>query len=506
MASGTKLSHATFAPKVLVGGMFLESHSFAPLPTTAHEFLITRGATLIETARASESILAGGIRALEARGANIVPIVCAVAPPGGLAEHAVYVGLRDELVAAAIEHRPDAIFLQLHGAMGTTELEDSEGELVSRLREAVGPNVPIAAGLDMHACVTRAMLQATPIWVACKENPHIDYSLAGARAAEILLQTLAATIRPVSYAIWLPLLLRGKLGTKAGPLAELHALRRSWEQQPEIEDISIYNTYAFLDAREAGQCVTVTANDLSPQASATAESLAREIWDRREEFGVDRPSVEEVFGTLKAGEGPLIVGDHGDRVLGGSPGDGTFLLRYILSERPDLRVLLPLTDPVAVERAIDIGVGGTFEMALGGRITRDEAPVSGRWQVKHLGEGSFIQQGPFMANEPAEMGRTAVLASGNLTLIVTTRPGFSQDPAFFLSNGEDPARHDVVVCKSGFHFEPAFASYGRCVALETPGLTNYVPGRFKFVRRPSYWPEDPAVVPDFRVHSFALRE
>lgn len=505
MASGTKLSDATFAPKVLVGGMFLESHSFAPLPTTAREFLITRGATLIETSRASESILAGGIRALEARGATIVPIVCAVAPPGGLAEHTVYEALRDELVAAAIEHRPDAIFLQLHGAMGTTELEDSEGDLVSRLRGAVGPNVPIAAGLDMHACVTRMMLQATPIWVACKENPHIDYSLAGARAAEILLQTLEATSHPVTYAIWLPLLLRGRLGTKAGPLAELHALRRSCEQQAGVEDISIYNTYAFLDAREAGQCVTVTASDFSSRASATAESLAREIWDRRAEFGVDRPLAEEVLGAFRAGEGPLIVGDHGDRVLGGSPGDGTFLLRHFLSERPDLRVLLPLTDPIAVERAVETGVGGSFEMTLGASITRDEAPVSGRWRVKHLGAGTFIQQGPFMANEPADMGPTAVLTSGNLTLLVTTRPGFSQDPAFFLSNGEDPALHDVIVCKSGFHFEPAFARYGRCIALETPGLTNYVPGRFKFVRRPNYWPEDPAVVPDFRIHSFALR-
>lgn len=168
-----------------------------------------------------------------------------------------------------------------------------------------------------------------------------------------------------------------------------------------------------------------------------------------------------------------------------------------------MRALVPVTDPNVVALAFEAGVGRTIETPVGGTITPDEVPAPGRWTVKHLGDGTFVQRGPFLANEPAAMGPTAVLTCGAVTVIATSRPGFSQDPAFFLSNGEDPAKYDVVVCKSGFHFEPAFRPYGRVVAVDTPGLTNYVPGHFRYVRRPVLWPEDPSVRPDFRVHTYA---
>ena len=55
----------------------------------------------------------------------------------------------------------DAVYLDLHGAMVSEPFEDGEGELLRRVRAAVGPEVPIAISLDYHSNVTPEMVEAS---------------------------------------------------------------------------------------------------------------------------------------------------------------------------------------------------------------------------------------------------------------------------------------------------------------------------------------------------------
>src|SRR5438876_567004 len=64
--------------------------------------------------------------------------------------------------------------------------DDGEGELLKRVRQAVGPRVPIVASLDLHANVTRAMVERADALVAYRTYPHIDMADTGARAARLL--------------------------------------------------------------------------------------------------------------------------------------------------------------------------------------------------------------------------------------------------------------------------------------------------------------------------------
>ena len=43
--------------------------------------------------------------------------------------------------------------------MVTEHLDDGEGELLARVRKVVGPRVPVVASLDLHANMTRAMIE-----------------------------------------------------------------------------------------------------------------------------------------------------------------------------------------------------------------------------------------------------------------------------------------------------------------------------------------------------------
>src|SRR3546814_14750952 len=86
-------------------------------------------------------------------------------------DHRCYLALKDELIAAAGESACEAVALELHGAMATDALADAEGDLLTDLRAAVGPAVPIGIGLDLHGPVTPALLEAVDICIHCQENP-----------------------------------------------------------------------------------------------------------------------------------------------------------------------------------------------------------------------------------------------------------------------------------------------------------------------------------------------
>lgn len=491
--------------RVFVGRLFQEGNSFSPLPTDSSNFVIASGSDMLTDARRSASSLGGGMRVLKAAGAELCPGLSAIAPPGGLVREATYEALRDELIDGATVAHADGVFLDLHGAMATESCDDAEGDLLGRLRSRIGPEIPIAIALDLHAHVTPAMLEAVDICIACKENPHTDYADAGAHAADLLLQRLEGRISPVTALVTLPLVIGARLGTGEGPLAALHTLRREAAKSPGVLDISIYNTIPFLDARGAGQSVTVTTNGHNAQAAAAAADLARALWDCRDEFTPDLPSLAEVLAKVaeaRPAARPFVLGDQGDRVLAGAPGDATAILSEILTNWPDLKAVIPVTDPGAVAAATAAGVGHRLTYALGGRLSEMADPLEADWRVVQLGDGRFVQRGPYLAGEPADLGATAVLEHDNVTVLATSKPGFTQDPEAFASNGIDLDGYDVVVSKSGFHFRISFEGLGTCVVVDTPGLSNYAPGLFHYRLRRPCAPEDPIDSPSFEARLF----
>jgi len=480
--------------RVLIAGLFHEGNSFSSRVTGESSFAVTRGEAVLAKARVSSAGLGGAFRYLRGQSVTLLPVATAIAPPGGPVDDDFYAGFRSEIIEAVRIGNPDGIYLDLHGAMITQTRDDPEGDLLAALRETVGPQVPIAANLDLHAYVTATMLRNADIIVACKENPHTDYDEAGARAAELLLLLLNGAVRPVTAAVWLPLIIGARMETGNGPLARLHEMRRALvARSANLLDISIYNTTTLVDAPNAGQCITAIADDDPDCARETAETLAQAFWAARDEFTHELPSLACVMAKLKAGRirPPVILGDQGDRVLAGTPGDGTAVLHELLTDWPDMRALVPVTDADVVRAAGRIGVGGKLRGDVGGRFSKGVTPVNADWQVLALGDGKFVQEGPFLAGEPAALGDTALLRTGNITVLATSLPGFTQDPEAFRSQGADPADFDVVVAKSGHHFKLSFARTGPCIAIDTPGLSNYRAGFVPFQKRRPIYPEDP---------------
>lgn len=485
--------------RVLIGGLFHEGNSFSKALTRGDKFTVVEGADVLTTARTSGAGLGGACRFLMQQDVELVAYRKATASPDARVADDFYFEFRDGLLKAAAAARPDCVYFELHGAMLTSSLDDAEGDLLSSLRAALGDKVIIAVSLDLHAYVTRTMLTSADIVVACKENPHSDFHLAGELAARLMLQKRNGTLRPVTAAVWVPLFVGSQMETAKGPLSRLHTLRRKMlAANPSVLDISIYNTQTLIDVADGGHCITVITDNDEVTAREVATSLARELWSMRDEFTPDNPPLAKVLDDLEQGRlaRPVILGDGGDNALAGTAGDGTFMLNEFLTRRPHLRAAVPVADPDVVSRAKKAGKGNTFSACVGGKFSDDVAPVCAEWSVEHLSDGRFVQAGPFLANEPADFGDTAVLSRDNVTVLVTTRSGFTQDVAAFRSQGIEPANYDAIVVKSNHHYKLSFAEVGPCITVDTPGISNMQSGTLPFVKRRPIYPLDRIIDPD----------
>ncbi|TPG57748.1 M81 family peptidase [Roseomonas nepalensis] len=486
--------------RILAGGIAQESHSFNPVPTGRSWFNIRAGREAVEGARGSNSVLGGIVDAAEASGAEVIVPVLFRAQSGGPVEEAVFADARDILCDAARRGDFDAIVLPLHGGMLTPSLEDPEGALMAALRAIVGDDVPMTAGFDLHAHVTPEILARCDLLAGYLTNPHADQGSTGRRATRAALDMLEGRLRPALAAVHLPMLTLGHDRTDEEPLLSLHRRAREAVERGAAHDVSIFNAQQFLDVRGLGQWVLAYGNGTPPDDVAL--ELARTLWDRRRELIGTYPSLEEQLDRAARGTPrPLVLGDQGDRVAGGSPGDGTHVLRALLA-RGDLPAsAVPVVDAEAVRACLAAGPGREVTLTVGGRFSRVAPPTEVTGVVVAAGTSAeVVYDGPADAGYRAALGAHAVLRAGKVHVVLTDQPYSYLDPGYFRAMGVDPAQLGIVVTRSGYHFTLNYAAIGECVTVDTPGMTSYRVAELPFtVARPFFPLDDIEVTP--RLHA-----
>ncbi|MDX8450812.1 M81 family metallopeptidase [Mesorhizobium captivum] len=493
--------------RIAVGRFAHESNGFNPLVTTENFLLIQRGGELME--RASGSTLAGFVQALRDIDAEILPTLSISGAAGGFIAHDTFVKLLSEFLDRVEASKPDAILLELHGAMATTETPDADGWVLSALRERVGPNVPIAVGLDLHAHVTNKMLENSTICIACKENPHSDVIECGLKATRMLVDVLEGRLAPVTTAVRIPMVIPGAGETDAGPLFDIHeTARRFATEHQSIEDISIYNVFRCVDDDDMGQVVTLITNGADPSVKQVARTLGAKFWDNRDAFRDNLLTVKEAFALIENGDDqkPYLLADMGDRIGAGAPGDSVVLLSEALDHHPTLSGVLTITDEKNAVRAYEVGTGAEVTLDVGGHITPGfmSRRIAGR--VVHISEGEYTLAGPLCGGEIWDMGKTAViLVDDRILVILTSKPTADHDPAVVSSQGIDMSKLDFVVVKSGYHFTLNYRGLGTPVFVETPGVGYYRKGTLPYAKG-RFWPEHPIELCELTATTFGVAE
>jgi microcystin degradation protein MlrC len=470
--------------RIGIGGFQHETNSFAPTPARLADFVepdawpgLVRGPELLPAIAGINLPAAGFAEAAAAAGHALVPLLWCSASPLGLVEEAAYETIAGWLLEALEAAGPlDALYLDLHGAMVAAHLEDGEGELLRRIRHRVGPDLPIIASLDLHANVTRAMVEHATLLVAYRTYPHIDMAATGARAARGLAPLLggarpAKAFRKLDFLVPLPWQC-----TTIAPAAGLYArLAEREEASPDLLGLSLAMGFPQADIAECGPSV-LAYGTTPPSAAAAADALASDLAAAEPGFAgriwTPEEAVAEALRRADPAAGPVILADTQDNPGAGADSDTMALTEALVREGARGALSGLICDPAAAAAAHQAGQGATLELALGGRSpVPGSRPLAARFRVERLGDGAFTGEGPFYRGARMQLGPMALLETGGVRIAVSSRKQQAADQAMFRHLGADPARHPIVALKSSVHFRADFEPIASTVLIVAgPGV------------------------------------
>jgi microcystin degradation protein MlrC len=435
--------------RIGIAGIAIESSTFCPHRSTVADFTVLTGQELLDIydwARPGQE-LAGA--------AEWVPVLRARALPGGPLLASAYAALKADLLDRLQAAGPlDGVLLDIHGAMSVDGLVDAELDLVTAIREVVGPDAYLSAAMDLHGNVSEGFARALDLLTCYRTAPHVDTWETRERAARNLVTALDRGTRPVKAWVPVPVLLPGeKTSTRVEPAAALYATVPDIEARDGVLDAAVWVGYAWADEPRCHAAVVVTGWDAEAVAGGARE-LAEHYWKVRHEFTFVAPTAtldECVDAALASSARPFLISDSGDNPGAGGADDVAWTLGRLLARDLPSAVCASVTDPDAVAALQAHTIGDEVAVTVG------DAFGSGLGRVLVQGRLRFVS--------PA----AAVITVGGLDAVITARRTAFHDPAAFTEVGLDVTAYDIVVTKIGYLEPGLYAIAADWLLALTPG-------------------------------------
>jgi microcystin degradation protein MlrC len=456
--------------KIFTGGLLTETNTFSPLPTgraTFEEMLFLRRGEepdppqgfdlcrpFMERGRAAGWEVSVGLRAF--------------AQPAGKVVQSCYEELRDELLGDLQDAMPvDAVFLSLHGAMVAEEEDDGEGDIIERVRQLIGPDVPIGVHIDPHCHLTRKMVDNADVIKIWKEYPHVDIVERANEVFDLVSAQIEGAPRPVPVVYNCGM--TQMFHTTREPMRSFVDRIIALEGQNGIQSISIAHSFPWGDVPDLGTRVLVYADDESNRthAETLAASLGQELWEMREAVGTPYLTLDESLDrAYAAANGPVVISDGPDNAGGGAPADSTWFLRRLLERDERDWAVGYIYDPQSVRFAFEAGEGAWLNLRVGGKtcsLSGDPVDLEGR--VTGTLPDAIVRFGDL----EVPVGDAAGLDLGNnrhIVLIALRNQTF--DHALFSQLGVDLDSKRAVIVKSSQHFHARFSELAADILYAAP--------------------------------------
>ncbi|MFN7925069.1 MAG: M81 family metallopeptidase [Bryobacteraceae bacterium] len=492
-------------PLIAIGGIMHETNTFNSHKTTLADFGvgvggagILRGQEITREFETGNSTTSGVIAGAKEHGFDLYPTLSAGPQTIGTVTDEAFDTLMDELIRRLKERPFDGVILTLHGTMVVESYPHGDAEVVRRVRQALGPSMPIVVTHDFHANVSEEIVALSNVLICYKETPHLDSKDRGLQAARIMARIVRGEVKPTQALAKPPMLYNLVFhNTFQGPLKPIVDESKRLETLPKFLAVSVPGGYQWADIPAMGpSVVVVTDNDLE-LARREAKRLADMVWNTRGALKLNLPDPATAVKIAMASDKfPVTLMDTGDNIGGGSAGDSTFILEELVKQKAT-GWAVAIADEPAVKAAFQAGVGGDFDMPVGGKTDNMHGkPVRIRGKVKSLHDGKYIE--PAVRHGGTrywEMGLTAVIEAEGSTrdlpniVEVTSKRVFPGSIHELVSVGIYPERMKILVAKGTVApraaYEPVSA---RIIEVDSGGVTAVNPARFKFqrVRRPLF--------------------
>ncbi|HEV3302105.1 MAG TPA: M81 family metallopeptidase [Planctomycetaceae bacterium] len=487
--------------RVLLAGLFHETHTFLDGTTGLADFAVRRRDELFDAA-GDGSPLSGVLQVAASCSWEVRPVIDLRATPSAIVDDAVFTLFWDEFATAYARERTaglDGIFLVLHGAMVCPSVRDVEGELIDRIRSLPGArDFPVCGVLDLHGNLSRRTIEQTQGLIAYRMNPHADARQAAVDAALLMDRILTSGRKPLSVFESCPMILPPTAtGTADEPMRSLEALARQAERESlELVAVNVFAGYSFADTFDTGLSFSAaTFGDPEPARRCLRRLREHALANRQEGHVIDLPLSEclpRVLECIAGRQTPIALVEPADNIGGGAPGDAPTILRMLIENQIEGAAVI-LNDPAAVQSLADLSVGGSRKLCVGGKASRFTDPQleldvtlvsrsDGRFELEdresHLAS---------MCGVHIDMGPCAVVRSAGVTVLLTSKKTPPFDLGQLRSQGIEPEKLSVIGVKAAVAHRRAYDRVTKAsftVATPGPCSSDLRSFPYKHVRRP----------------------
>ena len=469
--------------RIFTAALATETNTFSPIWIARRDFedsLYAPPGQHPETPTLCTAPITVGRRVCAEKGWELIEGTAAWADPAGMVNRATYEGLRDEILGQLAAALPvDAVVLGLHGAMVAQGYEDPEGDLLTRVRAMIGPEVLLCAELDPHSHLTAKRVQAADFFTVFKEFPHTDFVDRAEDLWRIAADTLEGRVRPVMSVFDCRMI--DVFPTSRQPMRGFVDRMLAIEaEDPRVLSLSAIHGFMAGDVPEMGTKMIAVTDGAPEHGAALARRLGLELHANRGRHIM--PMVDEraaVAAAMAAPAGPVVIADAWDNPGGGTAGDSTVILKELIARGATGVAVGTIWDPVAVQLCQAAGEGAVMALRFGAK----SAPLTGE-PVDALVEVLRLQPAAEMTfGESVVPFGDAVrirLVGTGIEVILNTIRAQNYDPSLFAALGIDPLAQKILVIKSTNHFYAAFSQIAAEIIYCSAG-------------RP--YPNDPATTP-----------
>ena len=527
--------------RALLTGFFTETNTYVAEGTIA-SFTRTPGDDILNQNRGVNSTLGAYINYCEEHDVEMVNGASYLGNPAGLLKNEDYQTMKADIMDGAKKAGPiDLLMLYFHGAACVDGVADPELDITNGLKEILGDDITILAlAMDLHGKCSDELNKTVDLLSSVHMYPHIDYFNRATELMSYLPKVLDGSIKVTRHVEFLPLIF-GPTTTMNGIGAGILSKLTEINARPDIMDISYMHGFPYADHKFTGGYIMVTTDNDMALAKKEAVAFGEWIWAQREELNtpqmtteqavqaviqelqttedykprpkidLDRLATDEAYQDKLAEEAidtsfgfvpdwtkkPIVVNDTADNPGGGTGGADTHVLRKFLEANIERSAFIGITDPVVAKQAQEAGVGSIIKVSLGGTpvsgIELDGEPIVAKAYVKQISDGRVTNR-IVVAGTRWDVGISATLIIGGMTITVTTSAWQSFDNSLALNGGIDPRDYKLVIVKSSAHFRAYYTPIAdRIFTADGPGGTTTIVTNFspKNLRGPVY-PWDPS--------------
>lgn len=263
-------------------GLFHEANTFSPLLAGQRLLAdgnVLRGDEITDRYADSAATMGGFLAANQWAGVEVVPLVFACLNPMGPLTGDAFETLVDEMLTSLAAGPWDGVLLALHGAAVAERVLDADGEIATRVRQLVGPDIPIGATLDLHANISQRLIAGGKLTLPVDAAPS-DGSLRH-DAASLIVCHVPDSVSATAGSLAKP------------PKTDCKAASSPATYQAEPEPAFVVDLTAFAMTWAKGES-PVLAVLPAPKAESEAETWHVTFWGKNNESEDAKPISAEL--------------------------------------------------------------------------------------------------------------------------------------------------------------------------------------------------------------------